>query len=173
MPTYKPDALRPALAGGLIGALLSVVPPLCCLNLCCCMDYVIGGIVAGALYAGRAAAIGWYPGTAEGAAPGGLAGVISGAIHGLLTAFGSGLWFLFARESWGAAGRASTDIDWDWPLGRDDTFFEWLGGWPSWQLASGQVATSIILGALAGAVGGMIGVMLFRRPAPANTVYDV
>ncbi|MEN6631824.1 MAG: hypothetical protein ABFD84_05320, partial [Candidatus Polarisedimenticolia bacterium] len=98
MATLKPNMLRPALIGAAVGAALSLIPPLCCLNVCCCLDLAIGGIVAGALYAQAASRIGWFAGVEEGLEVGAIAGALSGAAVGLVSAAGQiGGWLAALR----------------------------------------------------------------------------
>src|SRR5712692_6021672 len=69
------DKLKPALIGGAIAGVLSVIP---FVNLCSCLWSIGGGFLAGYLYISQSQ----MPVTVgAGAATGALAGVVGGAIH--------------------------------------------------------------------------------------------
>jgi hypothetical protein len=165
MPDHKPDLLRPALIGGAIGALFSIVPPLCCLNLCCCLDYVIAGAIGGAFYARRASAMAWYPGPGEGASVGAVAGAFAGFVHGTLVALVLGLASL-VRPPQFRHGSMEVSDTFDWGRRFGDATRDLYLDWSPLAAASTHLVSSVLLGAIAGIFGGMIGVALFRGLPP-------
>jgi hypothetical protein len=69
--------LKPALIGGVVLGVLSVIPFVSAANLCCCLWAILGGILASYLYIKNSPT----PATpGDGAMLGALAGVIGGAI---------------------------------------------------------------------------------------------
>jgi Family of unknown function (DUF5518) len=71
------DKLKPALIGGVLLGILSVVPFVSAVNLCCCLWAILGGMLATYLYVKNSPA----PATAgDGAILGALAGVIGAVI---------------------------------------------------------------------------------------------
>ncbi len=164
MKTGKPDLLGPALVGGLAGAALSLLPPFCCLNCVCCLNYVLGGLIAGALYARSAAKWAWLPQAGEGASTGALAGFVAGLAHGLVGSLLLLFWLLTGAE-FGRGARLHGPVPiatWEWEFGAPSTA-------SILALVAGHLFVHIVLGAAAGIVGGMLGVVLFRRePATAG-----
>lgn len=170
MTSQKPDMLRPALLGGLVGAVLSIVPPLCCLNVLCCLDYVLGGVVAGALYARRGAAMSWYAGAGEGATVGALSGGLAGFVTGALSSVFLGLSTMFDPGKW------NLDLD---KADQVQEVLRWGGRWNSHQLWRGlhpfaSVTSNFVghvgFGLVAGLVGGILGVLMFRGLPPVAGV---
>ncbi len=171
MEPMKPNALRPVLAGTLTGIVLTTIPPCCCLNCFCCLNFIIAGAVAGALYGRAAARIGWYAALGEGALAGLLAGLLSGIVHGalggLLLALG-GLPNL--HELVGPGGPvtvglgglgAAVQSELEWPL--PGPIPDFLGRASGAGAALAHALGSVVTGALAGALGGVIG-LSFTRP---------
>lgn len=71
------NKLKPALIGGVLLGLLSVIPFVSALNVCCCLWAILGGMLASFLYIKNSPT----PATAgDGAILGALAGVIGAAI---------------------------------------------------------------------------------------------
>lgn len=70
--------LRPAIIGGIALGILSSVPIVNFLNVCCCAWAILGGMLAGYLYIKRSQT---SVTTGEGAKIGAIAGVIGGAIY--------------------------------------------------------------------------------------------
>ena len=152
----------PVVVGGLVGAVLSVVPPCCCL---CCFNAVIAGAIAGWMFA-RAAG---FPPIERGALVGALAGALAGAGRAVLSA----LWDAASApwvEGWvdqltryGDAEAREMLEQWG--------ALESVGG-PGWFLAS--LVTSVGVGAVLGALGGMLGLAMMRRqPPPPPAQYPV
>ncbi len=170
MISQKPDMLRPALIGGLIGAVLSIVPPLCCLNVLCCLDYVLAGVIAGAMYARRGTALSWYAGAGEGATVGALAGGIAGLISGAVSSALFGLSNLVDPAKWNIdldkADQVQQVLQWG---GRWNTHQLWRGLHPFAGITTNFVA-SVAFGVVAGLVGGILGVFLFRGLPPVAGV---
>lgn len=153
----KPGFWRPALIGGVVSVVLGVLPPFCC----CCggigLAALIGGGVSGALYAGGAGRLGWYPGPEEGAAVGAACGLSSGIAVGGLSAL-----VVLARS---ALAARSAVFDWEpWGLYR---FSHHGWGWGATVLFVIAISTGI--GVLSGAIGGALGLVLFRRPTAGAT----
>lgn len=74
------NKLKPALLGGVVLGLLSVIPFVSALNLCCCLWAILGGMLASYLYVKNSPT---PVSTGEGAVLGALAGVI-GAIVSII-----------------------------------------------------------------------------------------
>ncbi len=153
--------LQPALIGGLFIGILSALPIVGAFNLCCCAWVVGGGIVTAYLMQ-NAAALAITVG--DGALGGLLAGIIGAAIHAVLAIpvlvimgplqqrflqqfmenardMPEGLRLFMERGMFGGAGLALVFIS---------TFMLWL-----------------VLGAIFGTIGGMIGAAIFNRSKPA------
>ena len=162
MATLKPNMLRPALIGAAVGAALSLIPPLCCLNVCCCLDLAIGGIVAGALYAQAASRIGWFAGVEEGLEVGAIAGALSGAAVGLVSAAGQiGGWLAALRFHPWRMIHAAWELD-------DAASLLTCGGAPFVARLAGAAFGPTLFGLAAGALGGTLGVLIFRA-TPAGS----
>ncbi len=71
------NKLKPAIIGGVVLGLLSVIPFVNFVNICCCLWAILGGLLASYLYI-KNSAIPASPG--DGAILGVLAGVVGGAI---------------------------------------------------------------------------------------------
>lgn len=71
------NKFKPALIGGLVGGVLSVIPFVNFANICCCLWAIVGGLIASYLYVKNSAA----PANAgDGAVLGALAGVVTAVI---------------------------------------------------------------------------------------------
>ncbi len=161
--TSQANYTVPVLVGGLVGAVLAVVPPCCCLF---CLNAVIAGAIAGAMYTRSAG----FPPIERGALIGALAGALAGAGRSVLGAL------------WNAAMSSWTE-GWVDQLARYGDaeareLIDQLGALesssgPGWFLAG--LVTSVGVGALLGAAGGMLGVVLARRqpPPPPPPRYDI
>lgn len=77
--TEKPSKLQPALLGGLVVGLGSVIPGLSYGNLCCCGWGIVGGALAGYLMIRRSPTLPITKG--EGAGAGSLAGLVGSLIY--------------------------------------------------------------------------------------------
>ena len=164
MATLKPNMLRPALIGAAVGAALSLIPPLCCLNVCCCLDLAIGGLVAGALYAGAASRIGWFAGVEEGLEVGAIAGVLSGAAVGVAGAAGEFAgWLAALRFHPWRSMHAAWDLD-------DAASLFTCGGAPFIARLAGAAFGPALFGLAAGALGGTLGVLIFRATPAGSAV---
>lgn len=71
------DKLKPAIIGGVVLGILSVIPFVNWLNICCCLWAILGGLLAANLYV-RNATVPATPG--DGAIVGALAGVVGAVI---------------------------------------------------------------------------------------------
>lgn len=144
----------PVLVGGLVGAVLSVVPPCCCL---CCLNYAVAGAVAGAMFARSVG----FPAIERGALVGAIAGAIAGVGDTILDLFVkavSGPWV----ESWREMVREYGDADTIEQLERWGAFEADGGG--GWILV--RMMLAVVLGAGLGAIGGLAGVLIARREPP-------
>ena len=152
----------PVVVGGLVGAVLTVVPPCCCL---CCFNAVIAGAIAGGMFARTAG----FPPIERGALIGALAGALAGIGRSILEAI------------WNAAKTPWVE-GWIDQIARygDSEAREMLEQWgalessggPGWFLAG--LVTSVGVGAVLGALGGMLGLALMRRqPPPPPPSYAV
>ena len=75
------NKLKPALIGGVVLGILSVIPFVSAVNLCCCLWAILGGMLASYLYVKNSPT----PATpADGAVLGAIAGVVGGAIDLIL-----------------------------------------------------------------------------------------
>jgi hypothetical protein len=75
------NKVKPALIGGVVLGVLSVIPFVSAVNICCCLWAILGGALASYLYIKNSPT----PATAaDGAMLGALAGVIGGAIYLIL-----------------------------------------------------------------------------------------
>lgn len=72
------DKLRPAIIGGVVLGILSAIPFINWVNLCCCAWAIAGGVLAANMYV-KSSATPVQP--ADGAMVGALAGLIGGAIY--------------------------------------------------------------------------------------------
>ena len=71
------NKFKPALIGGLVGGVLSVIPFVNFANICCCLWAIVGGLIASYLYVKNSAT----PANAgDGAVLGALAGVVTAVI---------------------------------------------------------------------------------------------
>ncbi|HVF88620.1 MAG TPA: hypothetical protein VNH22_01050 [Blastocatellia bacterium] len=75
----KPSKLQPALVGGLIAGLLSSIPFINWVNICCCLWILLGGVVAARMLIKRSPVLPVTSG--EGATAGALAGLVGAAIY--------------------------------------------------------------------------------------------
>ena len=71
------NKLKPAVIGGVVIGILSVIPFVSAVNLCCCLWAILGGMLASYLYV-KNSPVPARPG--DGAAVGGIAGLIGGII---------------------------------------------------------------------------------------------
>jgi hypothetical protein len=71
------NKLKPALIGGVVTGVLSVIPFVSAVNLCCCLWAVLGGLLATYLYVKNSP-------TPAGAGDGAVLGVIAGAVGAVI-----------------------------------------------------------------------------------------
>jgi hypothetical protein len=72
------DKIKPAVIGGVVLGLLSVIPIINLGNVCCCLWAILGGVIASNLYIKSSRA---PVSVGEGAMLGAIAGVVGGAIY--------------------------------------------------------------------------------------------
>jgi hypothetical protein len=158
--------LQPAMFGGLFIGVLSALPFVNLGNCVCCMWVIAGGVLATYLMQQNHP----YPiASADGALVGLLAGVIGGVI-GVLLAIPIQL----------AMGPLQQRLLQSWILSNPDipaetrTMFENMAGrGTSGILVGFQLVMSVVIGALFGMLGGLLGVALFKKkdlPPPPGTV---
>ncbi|MDH3285812.1 MAG: hypothetical protein OEQ13_13855 [Acidobacteriota bacterium] len=164
MTNGQVDRMGPALIGGLVGGIASGIPCVGALNCVCCSLYILGGGIAGMMFAKNAAKVGIFPSAGAGAIVGGLAGLIGGLIAGLLSAvFGA------AANAMGWSGGGMQDIS-EIPNIDPEVaeqlqgVMEWLSGPPTLGGVLLSVVVSVVVGGIFGAIGGIIGNAIFRKP---------
>lgn len=156
----KPSKLNPALLGGALIAILSAVPVINFGNCFCCMWVVLGGILAAYLYQK-----GLPEGTSFPASDGAVVGLLAG-IFGAL--FGTFLHFFFmavigtipARDVFEAVMEYSEEIPPEVAGFLEEIFAE---GVISPLLVFIHLFFSVLIDAVFGLVGGLIGASLFKR----------
>jgi hypothetical protein len=79
MMVEKPSKLQPAIAGGLVGGLLTAIPGINFVNACCCLWIVLGGMIAARMLIKRSPVLPITSG--EGATVGALAGLVGAMIY--------------------------------------------------------------------------------------------
>ena len=72
------DKIKPALIGGVLIGLLSAIPIVNLVNICCCLWAIVGGVLAAQIYIKTSPT---QVSVGEGAMLGAIAGVIGGAIY--------------------------------------------------------------------------------------------
>lgn len=75
----KTSKVQPAIVGGLIAGLLTAIPLINLINVCCCLGIVIGGVVAARMLIKRSPVLPITSG--DGAITGALAGVVGALIY--------------------------------------------------------------------------------------------
>ena len=155
----KLDYFRPALTVGAVAGLLSGLPFLSAGNCLCCLWIVGGAIVAVRLLAARA------PGplaTSDGAIVGALTGIAAAVADALISIPLRSFNMDLARRILDKAVEMGGEL----PAGLDEVFNAGTGALsPGWFLLSLFISAAVF--ALAGALGGVIGVSLAaRKPAP-------
>lgn len=151
----KPSKLQPALIGGLILGLLSSIPIIEILNLCCCLWVLIGGAVAARMLIGRSPAFPIHYG--DGAVVGALAGVV-GSIIRLVIGVPISLLLTNPRENVEMIRQLPMPVDEAIirqviDLMENQPVLFALLGWMIWAVISIGFAT----------LGGVIGVALFEK----------
>lgn len=164
------DRWTPTLVGGAVGGGLSVLPPFCVLSCCCCCNslyFLVGGIVAGVMLARAAARAGVGVPAEQGLLVGLGAGLVGALMAGIV--FGS---FEVVAQLSGWQPQMNLDALRDVPpeLRRWLEWIEELAEQQRQRQASVLLtllfsfAQYIIPGLALGALGGLIGVLLGRRP---------
>lgn len=164
------DRWTPMLVGGAVGGGLSVLPPFCLLSCCCCCNglyFVVGGMVAGIMLARAAGRRGtWLP-----AEQGLVVGLGAGLIAALMTAVVFGSFEVVAQLS-GFTPRIEPDA----LRGLPPELQRWMRrlqeiveqqqqqGLPMVVQLGLSLLIQLTLGLGLGALGGLLGVLVGRRP---------
>ena len=156
MKEGKPSILIPALAGGVLGGVLSGVPFLNCL---CCLWIIGGGVLASHLLV-RSTKNSLTPG--DGALVGAFAGLIAAALERVLSIPLAPIQLAFLRRFMARMAEYVKEM----PAGWDRWLDRGPGGISLSGFFIGLFITAAIFAAF-GALGGIIGMSLFnRRPEP-------
>lgn len=158
MNQSKPEYLRPALVAGAVAGLLSGLPLFGLFNCVCCLWIVGGAAWAAKMLADRT------PGPlrpGDGALVGALTGIVAAVVHVILsTAFKPDVETARRVLEWFSGLGLEQPYDVDQLLERSGSLLS-----PAWLLLG--LFFSAALYAVAGALGGVIGISRFaRRPAP-------
>ncbi len=166
----KIDRTGPILIGGLVGGVLTGIPIVNCLNCFCCSLYILGGGIAGMMYARNAATMNVFPTAGQGALTGGLAGGLAGVIGALI-----GGVINFALSAVGMLDNDPSEIVEQLPPDLDPEVAEWIiwgaetfGGPPNVGTVMIGVGFGLFLGFLFGMIGGAIGCAMSRKPPVAT-----
>ena len=155
--------LQPALWAGLFIGVLSALPLVNVGNCCCCLWVVAGGVLATYL---RQQSTPFEITAAEGALVGLLAGVIGGVIGGLLSIPVEMMMGPLQRQLLERILSSNPDM----PAEMRDMFDNMAVG-PA--AAAFRVVMMIVLGAIFGMLGGLLGVAIFKKsppPPPPGTI---
>ncbi len=147
--------LQPALFGGLLIGVLSALPVVSAGNCCCCLWVIAGGLLAAHL---RQQNSRFALTAAEGAFVGMLAGLIGGVVGVLLSIPVDMMMGPFNRRMLEWVLSSNPDIP---PETRD--MFERGAGAAG---AAVKLVFSVITGVVFGALGGLLGVALFKKNVP-------
>lgn len=158
------DKLKPALIGGAIAGLLSVIPLVSALNICCCAWAIIGGAAATYLYVKSSP----NPATAaDGATLGALAGLVGALIYvvlavpiGLIT--GGAMTAMMVRAMRGVNPSMARAIEMQAEMMRHESIGYRLG-----RLFVSAIISGIIL-AVFSTLGGLLGVTFFGKRKVGN-----
>ena len=155
--------LQPALIGGLVNGVLSALPIVSALNVCCCLWVVSGGVTGAYLLQEkdpRPIEIG------DGAVVGLLAGMIGAVVNLILSipiALISAPMMRAMMERFIEAGNLPPEMREMMTSGMGTAF----------GIVMGFVA-ALVAGAIFSTLGGILGAMIFRRPSPpAPPVIDL
>lgn len=153
------DKKKPIIYGAIVGALLGGLPPCCCLNIFCCLPLALGGMVAGGSYASSAAKAGLFPDLG----PGALVGLIAGGIAGALSAILQGILQILMMIAGVDPAQALEGLQ-DLPDDLREQLLE--AAEQANPLAEMLINIPIysVAGLMVGALGGLLGVALFRKP---------
>lgn len=159
----NPAKLQPALFGGVAIGVLSALPVVNFVNLCCCAWVVMGGALATYLMQQN------YPGpvnAGDGAIVGLLAGVFGAIIGSILSVPVAMAMGPFQAEMMQRVLESAQDMP---PEARE--IFEQLGGGAATGAALGvgfliTLVFSLFLYSVFGLLGGLLGALVFRKDAP-------
>ena len=153
------DKMRPALIGGAILGVLSAIPFVGALNICCCAWAIVGGVIATNLYVKGSTT---PAGVGDGAVVGLIAGVIGAAIYLIL---GIPLGIITGNATLGLMTNIMGSVN---PQAAEQMRAQ---AEQMQNLSTGELLVASLPGALIGAVcliifsaiGGMIGVPIFEK----------
>jgi hypothetical protein len=169
MSATTSEMTQPALYGGLVMGVLSVLPIISAGNLCCCMWVVAGGLVAAYVLQQRQPAP-ITPG--EGALVGLLAG-IAGALIGLVLSIPIG--FIVAPMERQIVQRVLENSG-NMPPEFREMMERYSGGDVRVTFAAHAVRLTVtlivmlFLGAIFSTLGGLLGAVVFRKPQPPAVI---
>lgn len=159
------NKLKPAIIGGIVLGLLSVIPFVNFVNLCCCLWAILGGVLASHLYVKGSPT---PTSTGDGAIVGALAGLVGGVI---VIVIGIPISILTSGLMTGLMVSLIEGID---PSQAEMIRQQMEAG----QTVAGAIVNSIILAVLLvifSTIGGLIGISVFEKrkggsapPAPQN-----
>ncbi len=144
---------RPALLGGVFIGVLSVLPGVSLLNVCCCLWVIVGGVLTTYLMQQQDPA----PIDTSAAALGGL---IAGAIGGLISAIGAAVMFSMGGVEQQQAIQDMMQAMGDMPP-EAAAFVERFTSGPFMAIVGGAITVPIY--GVFGLLGALLGVVFFRR----------
>jgi|SRR4029079_18061834 len=154
---------QPALLGGLFIGILSSLPLISALNVCCCLWVVVGGLLVTYL---RQQQLPTPLETSDAV----LGGLIAGVIGGVLSILGTWAVLSWTGPIWQEQLRSQLESNPDIPPQFRDMFMKFTTGGG---LALVQVAVTLPVYALFSMLGALLGLAFFRKklpPPPAATV---
>jgi hypothetical protein len=154
----QPSKLYPALIGGLVMGVLSALPIISALNICCCMWIVSGGVVAAYVLQQNQAT----PMTqAEGASVGVLAGIVGALVYLILSIPITILIAPIQREILERLIERARGVPPEVRVYLDSYVGGFLGIMISFSFM-------LFTGVIFSTIGGLLGAILFRKPLPAD-----
>lgn len=158
--TSRQGMTFPILVGGLVGGILSSIPFCNILNCFCCSLLALGGAIAGGLLASQANQAGRFMNVGEGALAGALAGLGAGVLSaiidfGIQMAFPRNLEAAMFMKNFGNNPEAQKAMRQVMAL-LDKPFLFFMVG----------LVAKTIFGSVFGALGGLLGVLIVRKPQP-------
>jgi len=147
---------QPALLGGLFIGILSSLPMISALNICCCLWVVVGGLLTVYLKQQQ------QPEPLE-TAEGVLAGLLAGVIGALLSMLGSYLMLSITGPMWQDQVRSQLESNPDVPPAVRDMVLRMLSGGG---VAIMMLVVTLPCYAVFGSLGALLGLSFFRKKTP-------